>query len=148
MSSSEQLTKVNAQTKAEQIRDMLGLSGIEFFRRWQEMQRLAHNVCKEFFVPELQWRDISHEDVAKARQAMEDRDALLQNRPDIAHWFISKYQRSASYAHRQRLERSSAIAPFISQQSYSDQPLAEVEDGKAQNTDAKKRFDAVRNEWV
>lgn len=62
-------------------------------------QRVASNICKEFFAPELPWRDLSSEDVAKAREAMEEQDSLLQGRPDIAHWLISKYHRSSSYQH-------------------------------------------------
>lgn len=62
-------------------------------------QGIAINVCKEFFAPELPWGELSSEDVAKAREAVEERDSLLQGRPDIAHWLISKHHRSSSYQH-------------------------------------------------
>jgi len=62
-------------------------------------QRLVTNVCKEFFAPELPWRDISSGDVDKARDAVEEGDSLLEGRPDIVHWLIAKYQRSASHMH-------------------------------------------------
>lgn len=35
--------------------------------------------------------------MTKARAVMEDRDSLLKRRSDLAHWFISKHQRLASY---------------------------------------------------
>jgi len=48
---------------------------------------------------------------------------------------------------RQRLERSSALEPFIGNQSTSTQSVqSESED--AEHTGAKKRFDAVRNQWL
>lgn len=85
MSKSKQPTKVDGRTTAEQIRNISNLSGIGNIKRWQMLQKVAHEVCDEFFAPEWQWKDILNEDVVKAREAIQDRDPLLPERPDIAH---------------------------------------------------------------
>lgn len=88
-------------------------------------QRLANEMCKEFFPPELQWKELSSAQVDQARDAMENRDRLLEGRPDLAHWFISKYHRSASYIHVRQGFVYNAIAGAercISVKDWKDRP--------------------------
>ncbi len=63
------------------------------------VQRAAQEVCNEYFKPECQWKHIPANDVDKARKAIQENQPLLKDRDDIAHWFISKHQKSSSYRH-------------------------------------------------